>query len=58
MIWYMQELQLAIGLVFDCIWTQTYATAFDIVLNISSEARPIVFPANEVLGFIDTKMSC
>ena len=58
MSWYRQGLQIAIGLVFDCFWTQAYITAFDIGLNIFSEARPIVFPTDEVFGFIDTKMSC
>ena len=33
-------------------------TAFDIGLNISLEIWPIVFLADEVLGFIDAKMSC
>ena len=55
--WYQQGLQFAIKLVFDCLWTQAYIIAFDIDLNISSEARPIVFLANKGLGFIDAKMS-
>ena len=58
MSWYRQGLQVAIGLVSNCLWTYTYATAFDIGLNIFSEAQLIVFPADEVLGFIDTEMSC
>ena len=57
MSWYRQGLQVAIGLVPNCFWTQIYVTAFDIVLNIFSETWPIVFPANEVFGFIDTKIS-
>ena len=55
---YRQGLQVSIGLVSDCLWAQAYVTAFDIGLNVFSEARPIVFPADEVFGFIDTKMSC
>ena len=55
---YWQGLQVAIRFVFDYLWTQTYITAFDIDLNISSEARPIVFLADKVLGFIDAEMSC
>ena len=53
---YREVLQVSIGLVFDYLWAQTYVTAFDIGLNIFLEAQPIVFPANEVLGFINTKM--
>ena len=53
---YKQGLQISIGLVSDCFWAQAYVTAFDIGLNIFSEARSIVFPANEVFGFINTKM--
>ena len=57
MSWYRQGLQIAIKLVSNCLWTQTYVTTFDIILNIFSEAWLIVFLANEVLGFIDAKMS-
>ena len=57
MSWYWQGLQVVIGFVSDCLWTQAYVTAFNIGVNISLEARPIVFPADEVLGFIDAKMS-
>ena len=58
MSWYKQELQVSIRLVSDCLWAQAYVTAFDISLNIFLEARPIVFSADKVLGFINTKMSC
>ena len=57
MSWHRQGLQVSIGLVFDCLWAQAYVTAFDIGLNVFSEAQPIVFPADEVLSFIDAKMS-
>ena len=55
---YKKGLQISIGLISDCLWTQAYITAFNIGLNISSEARPIVFPADKVDDFIDAKMSC
>ena len=57
MSWYRQWLQISIGFVSDCFWTQAYVTTFDISLNISWEGQPIVFPANKVFGFIDAKMS-
>ena len=37
---------------------QTNVAAFDIGLNIFFETRPIIFPANKLPGFIDTKMAC
>ena len=58
MSWYRQELQMCMGLMSDCFWVQAYITVLDMELNMFSEARPIVFPANKVLGFIDTKMFC
>ena len=54
---YKQGLQVSIGLMSDCLWAQAYVTAFDISLSVFLKARPIVFPSDEVLGFIDTKMS-
>ena len=57
MSWYRQGLQVAIELVSDRFCNQAYLTAFDIGLNISLKARPIVFPANKVFSFIDAKMS-
>ena len=54
---YRQGLQVSIGLVFDCFWAQAYVTAFDIGLNVFLEAQPILFLADEVLDFIDTKIS-
>ena len=53
---YQQKLQVAIRLVFDYLWIQVYITAFDITLNISSDARPIVFSANKIFCFINAKM--
>ena len=58
MSWYRQRLQVAIKFMSNYLWTQAYVTAFDISLNIFSKAWPIVFLANEVFDFIDTKMSC
>ena len=58
MSWYKQGLLVSISLVFDCLWVQAYVTAFDIGLIVFSEARQIIFSANEVLGFIDAKISC
>ena len=55
---YKQGLQVSIRLVFDCFWAQAYLTAFDISLNVFLEAWPIVFLANEVLGYINAKMTC
>ena len=54
---YKQRLQITIRFVSDRFWAQVYVIALDIGLNIFSEARPIVFPANKVLGFFNTKMS-
>ena len=58
MSWYMQGLKVSIGLVSDCFWAQAYVMAFDIGLNVFLETWPIIFPADEVLGFINTKMFC
>ena len=55
---YRQGLQVSIELISDCIWALAYITVFYISLNVFSEARPRVFPADEVFSFIDTKMSC
>ena len=41
---------------FDCFRGQADVATLDIGLNIFFEARPIVFPTNELLSFIDTKM--
>ena len=56
--WYKQGLQVSIGLVSDCFSAPAYVTAFDIGLNVFSEAWLIVFPADEVFNFVDAKMSC
>ena len=42
---------------FDYFQGQTNIATFDVGLNIFSKARSIVFPANELSGFIDTKMA-
>ena len=41
----------------NCFWAQVYVTSLDIGFNIFSETWLIVFPADEVFGFIYTKMS-
>ena len=43
---------------FDYFLAQTYVAAFDIDLNIFFEVRPIVFPADELSCFVNTKMCC
>ena len=55
---YWQGLQVTIGLMSDRFRGQTNVAAFDVGLNILFEARPIIFPADELFGFIDTKMAC
>ena len=55
---YRQRLQVTIGLVFDCFWSRAYVIAFDIDLNISLGAKPIVFPVDKEFYFIDAKMLC
>ena len=42
----------------DCFQSQIDIAAFDIGLNIFFEARLIVFPTDELSGFIDTKVLC
>ena len=37
---------------------QTNVAAFDVGLNILFEAWLVVFPADKLFGFIDTKMAC
>ena len=56
--WYGQGLQVTIGLMFDRFQGQTNVAALDIGLNIFFEARLIVFPTDELSGFIDTKVPC
>ena len=55
---YEQSLQVTIGLMSDCFQGQTNVAALDIGLNILFEARPIIFPADELLSFVDTEMAC
>ena len=43
---------------FDRFYGQTNVAAFDVGFNILSEARPVIFPADELSGFIDTKIAC
>ena len=53
---YRQELQIIIGFMSNYFSTQACITAFDIGLNIFLETQLIVFLANKVIGFINTKM--
>ena len=55
---YEQGLQVTIGFMSDRFQGQTNVAAFDVGLNILSEAWPIIFPADELPGFINTKMAC
>ena len=57
MSWYKQRLQVTIGFVSDCFWTQVYVTTSDIDLNISLEAWPIVFLTDKIFHSIDAEMS-
>ena len=40
----------------DYFQSQTNVAAFEIGFNIFSEARPVVFSAYELFGFINTKV--
>ena len=55
---YWQGLQITIGFVSNCFQSQTDVAAFEIGFNIFSKARPIVFPTDELSGFVDTKVPC
>ena len=55
---YSQGLQVTIGLISDRFRGQTNVAAFDVGFNILPEARPIIFPTNELSGFIYTKVPC
>ena len=55
---YWQGLQVIIGLMSDRFQGQTNVVALDIGLDVFSETRPIIFPTNELSGFIDTKVPC
>ena len=55
---YRQGLQVTIGLMSDRFQGQTNVAALDVGLNILSEARPIIFPTDELPGFVNTEMAC
>ena len=55
---YRQGLQITIGLMSDRLQSQTNVTSSDIALDISSQARPIVFPTAQLSCLVNTKMSC
>ena len=56
MSWYRQELQVIIELISDRLQSQTNITSLDIDLDAFFQARPIVFPANQLSCFVNTKM--
>ena len=53
---YWQGLQITIRLMFDRFWGQTNVAAFNVDLKILFEARLVIFPADKLSGFIDTKV--
>ena len=55
--WHGQQLNITVGLLSHHFRAQTHVTAFDIGLDIFSEARPIVFTTDKLFCFIDTKMA-
>ena len=56
--WHEQQLKINVGLVPHCFQAQTHVTAFDLGLNILSEARTVVFTTDKLSCFINTKMAC
>ena len=58
MSWYQQQLKITVRLVSHYFQPQIDVAASDIALNIFSEAWPIVFPANQLPCFVNTKMTC
>ena len=57
MSWYRQELQVTIGLIFDRLWSQTNVTSSDIAFDVSFQARPIIFLADQLSCLVNAKMS-
>ena len=58
MCWYRQRLQVIIGLMSDCLQSQTDVTSPDIALDVSFQAQPIVFPADQLSCLVNAEMSC
>ena len=56
--WYRQRLKVIIEFMLDRLWSQTNITSFYIRFNVFFQAQPIVFPANQLFGFIDSKITC
>ena len=56
MSWYRQGLQVILGLMSDCLWSQTNVASLDIAFDVSSQARPIVFSADQLSCFVNAKM--
>ena len=56
MSWYRQGLQVTIGLMFDRLRSQTNVISSDIALNVSFQARPIKFPADQLSCLVNAKM--
>ena len=58
MSWYLQGLQITIGLMLYCFQSQVDIAVFDLGFNISLNSRLIVFSTNELSYFLDIKMTC
>ena len=58
MSWYKQGLQVTIGLMSDCFQSQTNVISSNIVLSISSQVRPIVYPADQLSCLVNAEMPC
>ena len=56
MSWYRQGLPVSIGLMSDCLQSLTNVTSSDITLDVFSQARPIVFPADQLFYLVNAKM--
>lgn len=54
---YGNQLRIAIWLILYCFQSHTNVTAFDISFNDFSQAQSIVFPANKLFAFINTKIT-
>ena len=58
MSWYRQGLQITIGLMSDRFQSQINVTSLDIDLDVLSQTRPIVFPADQLSCLVNTKILC
>ena len=58
MSWYRQGLQVTIGLMSDCLRSQTNVTSLDIALSVFSQAWPIIFLADQLSCLVNAEMLC